>query len=330
MKVIHEFRLWCNIDNKYVTTYGPTPPTKCPNDTSHTIDKSKTVIEDTSDPKVTTIKEYNDSLGGYYKVKGELMVIPEKPVLAGKTTNETGVSDTVLEVDDAVINIITLDVVIQLRHANGVTKLGKIIIIDKKNKQITIMNDMEYETYDKVIEAGAAVEIITTCKDFVQPIDVGVLSYSYNSTMEHMGDSLEVQVYPNLLIGAITSFVKTGDSTINVSPTVIQNIKVGFYCRLDDGEVIECLGIVTNVDTVNSQISVSKPAINNFSPFNPTLVKLTVKTLEVSDIGPPYRTSTGLDKLGSSIIRQNFVVRVFYVNNSVNAKRFTFIVGYIY
>ena len=85
--MVFKYRLWCNTENSYVYVWAEELPTKCPNDTSHTIDTNKTVI----------IQSAGENK---YTPKGDLVVAqtygttPEEPIwkkrkhvaAAGETT----------------------------------------------------------------------------------------------------------------------------------------------------------------------------------------------------------------------------------------------------
>lgn len=42
--IVHKYRVWCDTDGKYVTVWGESEPTSCPENTGHTIDTTKTTI----------------------------------------------------------------------------------------------------------------------------------------------------------------------------------------------------------------------------------------------------------------------------------------------
>lgn len=54
---LYKYKLWCETENSWVYIWkddSENPPNKCPNDTSHTIDETKTAIEEICDkPKIT-------------------------------------------------------------------------------------------------------------------------------------------------------------------------------------------------------------------------------------------------------------------------------------
>lgn len=322
----YKWRVYCTTESAYITSYGPDEPTTCATDPiSHSIDASKTASTEERSSSVVTINEGVGALGGFYRTKGEKMVIPTSHVVAGDITSAVSISDTVINVDQATIDAVELDYYVQINDGGTPGVLGKIVVIDDTNNQITVMGSGSPAAF-----STGSIEILTTVVDYVQKKDIGVLSFGYVSSSDNDGDGLEVQVYPNLVIGGITADVSASDTVINVQQSVIDNIKVGFYFRLTDGVVTECFGEVLEIDDVNNQITVTKPAINGFLASSPTYVMMTVQMLKYDDIGPAGPVMEGEDKIGSSLILKNKAVRVCYTNYTGGAKKFCFRVGHIY
>lgn len=49
MTAVRRYCVWCNTESAKVCTWASSTPTECPNDSGHSIDTSKTVIEETRD-----------------------------------------------------------------------------------------------------------------------------------------------------------------------------------------------------------------------------------------------------------------------------------------
>lgn len=326
MTTINKYRLLCTTDSTDEYSWGTTEPTTCPTNTAHTIDASKTTIVDKVEENTVTVNEGGNSLGGWFKVKGEKIIIPTNYVVIGQLVNPVSINDTVFTVDQATIDAIELDDCIRVNDGAAPAMIGYVSIIDDTNNQITVSGSGSPNAY----VATDNVELMTTRTDFTQPIDIGVLSLSYISSSDNDGDGLEFQVYPNLTIGVLTSDVIATDTVFDVQQSVIDNVMVGFWVRLDDGNVRECVGLVTAVDEVNNQITVQKPVVNSFLAATPTSVKISVKMLETKDIGPAGPHSPGNDKIGSSLVVKDKNVRVCYHNHTGGAKKFVFNVGYLY
>lgn len=54
MTIVHNWKLWCETESAYVTTWAAAEPSTCPNDPSgHTIDEAKTVVQETAGTEPT-------------------------------------------------------------------------------------------------------------------------------------------------------------------------------------------------------------------------------------------------------------------------------------
>lgn len=60
--IIYEYKIWCNTDSKWETSYGIDTPTTCPINTAHSIDTSKTYTENSLGSNDVNILQ-KDSIG---------------------------------------------------------------------------------------------------------------------------------------------------------------------------------------------------------------------------------------------------------------------------
>lgn len=167
----------------------------------------------------------------------------------------------------------------------------------------------------------------TTIVNKSWPIPIGVLAVYFVTTADHEGDELEVDISPDTLVGTITSNVTAGDTVLNVSSTVIENIKLGYYVQLSTTPVAENLGSSTTdnlgeviaIDKDASTITVDIPATNSFTA--PAYIYMTVKMVTDYMIGPPWEYVIGESKIGASHLPANTTVRLHYKNNSPSATK---------
>jgi hypothetical protein len=328
MTTVYKYRIWCTTESTYVEGWGISEPTTCYTNTTHTIDAGKTIITDSVDEKTVNINEGSSSLGGFYRSQGEKIIIPENYIIAGTITEPVSDTDTIIHMDD--VSLINIDDYIGITNGTASAILGTIISINSTNNELGIVTTKHPESFSTFTTSGTSIQLLSSNNDFIQPHDIGVLTVNYQSSNDNNGDGLEVQVYPNTIIGALTANVSIGNTIINVSQTVIDNMSIGFYCRLYDGNVIECLGRVLVVDKVNSQLTMQNPALNNFSASSPTYIRMTIKMLETEDIGPAGSYSPGDSKIGASKIMGYKAVRVCYTNFTGGAKKFCFNVQHLY
>ena len=331
MSTVCKYRLFCSTDSKDEYVWNDSEPTTCPTNVAHTIDTSKTVIVQTIDESIVKIDENVGTLGGHYKARGQKMIIPDN-VSIGQIITNVSDTDTIIHVDQDTIDSdsIRCNEYIGLQNGTTTVVLGRIQVIDRNTNQIFIEKNINSsESFDTFI-APCSILGFTTYKDFIQPYDIGVLSFKYTSSSENNGDTLDVEVYPNTTIGSITQNTSIGDTIIHVSHSVIDNIKIGYHCMINSGNITESLGYIVEMDTVNNTITVENQTIKPYLVSTPSLINISVKTLETDDIGEVGHYVFGEDKVGSSKIIKNKAVRVHYSNLTGGAKKFCFNVGYLY
>lgn len=173
-----KYRIWCNTDSRWeyvLLEEGAAEPTKCPVDTSHSIDTNKTSIVDRIEEDTVTVREENTPTGGRYQACFHELTVPSG---AGVTTTEisfphpisllsaewtnreefegdkirfTVAPDTtvgvlasgvasgahVAAVSDTVLDNIAIGFRANLLSASGVADLGRVTDVDRNNKTIT-------------------------------------------------------------------------------------------------------------------------------------------------------------------------------------------------
>jgi len=174
------------------------------------------------------------------------------------------------------------------------------------------------------ISAGVSEKVT----DFSWPIPISLKSGTIGVSEEMLGDELTIQVAPNTLIGAIIQPLNVGDTSIYVSPTVIENIKKGYYIGLyqSDDTGIE-ISQVLSIDAANSCLKINPSDVSaNAGSYIAMCAKLI-----------PYLYFSSLDKIevGKHIpsgqrIAKDISIRVIYKNNNGIAKKVSFFVEYLY
>lgn len=172
-------------------------------------------------------------------------------------------------------------------------------------------------------------ESITTV-DFSWPYPIAIMSGTFGATEDMIGDELNIHIAPNTLIGALIQPLNVGDTSIYCSPTVFENIKLGYYFGLYNGggDTGVELGQVIYKDPENSVLTIDAPS--DVSANAGTYVAMCVKLI-------PYMYLSSIDKIeiGKDIptgqrIPTNLPIRVNYFNNNGVAKKVSFFVEYLY
>lgn len=158
---------------------------------------------------------------------------------------------------------------------------------------------------------------------YTMPFPVAMMAFEYSPTSDMIGDYFTVCIAPRTTVGAITATVNTGDTVLNVSPTVVENVKLGYKIMLDDGGVQENVGYVSAIDTVNNTITVSDAVTNTFLVSSPTYVKITICMVDRVRIGGLGVFELGASKIGGSYLPAGTPWSIEYENNNGLAKSFS-------
>lgn len=168
------------------------------------------------------------------------------------------------------------------------------------------------------IPAGSTGDI--SSQDFTWPIDIQIWKNDLIALDNQIGDVVSVVINPDTNIGTLTSDANIGQTILNVSPTVTTIAVKGFNVALTDGVTKNELGLITYVDKVNSQITVSTPLTNNFLASAPTYVQISVVIVKNQPILKADTMFFGLKGLKYMEFAATDVMRVYYTNNNGQAK----------
>lgn len=151
--------------------------------------------------------------------------------------------------------------------------------------------------------------------DLSFPYHCNIFSCQYIHKDYMEGDVIDVIIAPDTLIGAITANVDIGDTVINVQPTVIDNLKIGYRVNLFTGVTSEEIGECIAIDSVNNQITVSKAATMPYMAGGPTYVRMNYYMVEDLALRDKHAMELGKDLIGGSLLPANRVLRLIYTNN---------------
>lgn len=161
------------------------------------------------------------------------------------------------------------------------------------------------------------------------PMIISVLNGQLAVSSDMIGDSIVWTVAPNTTVGALTANANIGDTVLNVSSTVTDNIQIGFDVTLTDGVNTDECGPVVAVDSVNGTITVQTALLYNFSAVSPTYVQMTIKYVDIELAIEGYFVIAG-HKIGSASLPSNVPITCYYNNTTMNSKRVVAYIEYLY
>lgn len=167
-----------------------------------------------------------------------------------------------------------------------------------------------------------------TTTEYTFPHPITALSIVFSTDISQKDDKLETIVAPDTIIGVITETASPSQTSISVNSTVLEHASLGFFLTLSDGTNTNQLGIISNIDKINSVITFTTPIVDTFQQG--TFVKISVVVIENFIFGYPGSYTFGESKIGGSHIPANTIIRVNYTNNGEVTKKFYPVIDYLY
>lgn len=202
---------------------------------------------------------------------------------------------------------------------------SSISVVDERGSNTVKIKEEEVATGGYICIENKVINIATgpdvdTVTVHSWPYPVSVLGLFFLTYDNNEGDVVRLEVPYRKIYGALTQDVSEGDTVINVSSTVMDNISLGFYVILDNGTTTNYLGRVFAIDRDNSQITVETAATDAFLAATPTYVRVSVKKINDYEIGPAGRYTIGAS-VGASYVPANEVVYLTYTNKTAETKK---------
>jgi hypothetical protein len=178
--------------------------------------------------------------------------------------------------------------------------------------------------------AGATGPDVSSTRDFTWPYPITVLEIKLYVEDQNTGDQIALQVGPNTVIGAITSSVSAGATSITVSSTVLEYLMKGYNLSLTDGVNTDDCGRVVNINNTTSTVTFDVATTHAFSHTSPTYVRQTVRVIDDFTLGPKWLVSIGDSKIGGAYVPPNTIVRTIYTNKGNTSKVLYAQIEYLY
>ena len=186
-------------------------------------------------------------------------------------------------------------------------------------------NDLRLQEEDPLHKTGGHFQVhgeqfeapnnSVTNHDFSFPFDIAIFAATVNTSGLSDGDTIDFEIGPDTIIGAITADVTANDTVITVQQSVIDNIAVGKYLTLDDGTNSE-RGWVIDIDDVNLTVTLNAGTTNGYSAATPTTCGVTTKMANNLEIVSSSRYDLGQSKMGGSWVPAGTIIRISFTNGA--------------
>jgi hypothetical protein len=204
---------------------------------------------------------------------------------------------------------------------------GEPIDLDK-SRIITHRNENVFKIKEMTIQTGGKYQIVhskivalanqTTVMARTFDTGINLLSAVFSLTSNLQGDHITWMIAPHTTIGAVTVSTEVGSTVIKVQKSVIDNIEPLYRVRLalntDQYNTYEDVGVVTEIDEVNSTITVTSPCTQIWSAGT-TLVKMTIVMIDIEAGFLNLDLKIGQDKIGASYVPKGVPIVCEYTNN---------------
>ena len=292
---IYKYRLWCSIDSTYEYTWRTDPPTTCPTDTSHTIDADSITIVDRIEENTTTIREESTPTGGHFSAETVKLIAPKNSTISMSVFWPYPVS------------VLSITFVTREIHRGDVFTV----------------------TVGKDIKTGAIIAPIFPATPWASQ------DYTKGQSVVFLHPVFGARVYTCIQDTVAnetpvdTNYWRHG-LEVTVSGTVIQNVKLGYCLKVDDGSNSDNLKRVVGIDKNYNKVYCESNVTSVYSPSSPSYIKQSVISLDNFEIGEPWEYCVGESKIGGSYIPTDVPVVTDYTNNSDVDKEFMGYIEYLF
>jgi len=166
--------------------------------------------------------------------------------------------------------------------------------------------------------------------EFVTHLDINssVLSFTVFPAEENLGDCMDIDAAKDTVVGVLVAPITDEDTVLPVNSTVIQYAEKGYFICLPGSPDHDRLGYITDIDSVNSTITVQFPPSTSHAAMTP--VMLTRNLYENCYIHNTYPIHVGQDKIGGSYVIAGTTMHFTYMNHSNVAKKMYVVVEFLY
>lgn len=168
----------------------------------------------------------------------------------------------------------------------------------------------------------------TQIEDIVFPYQLSVLTITVSTGEENEDDILDAFIAPDTTIGVLTQGANQGTTTLNVSPTVVDNITVGYRVGIVSESTPVDLGECIAIDNLNNTITLQNGIPQNFTIGS--YVQMSVNNVKNFVLMGNTTYELARKTIGSSPLYPGLVVRIRYQNLGNIPKKFYYSFEYMY
>lgn len=225
----------------------------------------------------------------------------------------------------SISEISTLDLIVTNHNSKSINNsVINVNVIPENIKFVEagdVTNDM-YRAESWVIDIPA--DTSTHAFYFYKPYNTSLLAATLDATIDMIGDSFDVTISPDTIIGGLTTNAYIGDVSINVSSTVSANLIPGRFISTNTEDYYE----VIKVDNINNVITLDSPLTSNATAGG--YVYMNIKLISNLYFYTAQNIEIGKSITTGQRMPAYVPVRLLYNNINGTAKKIVFFVEYLY
>jgi hypothetical protein len=183
------------------------------------------------------------------------------------------------------------------------------------NNNVTV-NDPIGGSYQATTKKMQVTQLGYNEMDIIWPVNMYIWVLEFYATSSMIGDTFNLHLAPNQVIGSITSEIAISNTTINVSPDVFNYIAIGteLLVKNSDGTNLQDFGMITAIDKTNGKVIIEKASTSVYNPGSLVVLgSYPIKNYVIDHEGV-YKFGSKGSKTRD--VPANTICRIEYTNNS--------------
>ena len=287
MTTINQYRVYCTTDSKYVLIWAKEDPTTCPENNTHSIDIDSVTIIDKLTQNTVSIKEEEIPTGGHFKLDMFKIIAP-------KNQESKQYFDF-----DYPINVISSKLITGSEHKGDILTWA----VAPNTTIGTLTSD--YTAIPWVLQNYEVDDVIWYKSD----------NCNYGRLYKCILDTVNNELPTN------TTYWTKQLFELNVTPSVVNSVKIGYFITLTDGVNSDDIGYVTNINKLTNILTVNGASEHSYLAGTPTNIQMTIYFTDHIEIGYPMDITVASDKIGSSYVPTNTKIMSIYKNKSIDTDK---------
>lgn len=198
-------------------------------------------------------------------------------------------------------------------------------VVEVRLQQEYIKTQGNYKVEGITISAPANT---TTTSTFSWKYPTSVMATKVFVPPDNHGDVMHGKIVLPIPIGTTTAPASPGDHSVQVSPSVLEYINIGYTLKVSDGVNTDVLNEVCNIDAANNVVHVCTPFTHSFAAGSYVYFeRMVVKNLVLCS---GMHMTLGDATSGGIPLPANIPITVVYENRHNSDVSFTFYIEHLY